>query len=207
MDVQLVDNAVTLAPVGAPYTRLVDDIAALPGLEAVNIRAAGKIAPKETGGLNIEGLAAAPDGTLLIGFRNPIVDGRALLIPLDNPDEVIAGNPAVLGAPIWLALGGRGVRGIEYAPALGSYLIIAGPAGIGGDFQLYRWSGLPAEDAAPIDGVALAGLQPEGMAIYPGSRTRLQVFSDDGTREIAGKTCKDAPAVSRRFRTVRVDLD
>jgi hypothetical protein len=33
------------------------------------------------GGLNIEGLAATPDGQLLIGFRNPLSEGKALLLP------------------------------------------------------------------------------------------------------------------------------
>ena len=35
-------------------------------------------AAEAEGGFNIEGLAAAPDGSLLIGLRNPIPQGRAL---------------------------------------------------------------------------------------------------------------------------------
>lgn len=206
-DVKVVGDVVTLVPVGEPYTGLVHDFARLPGLEGADIHAAAKIAPKEAGGLSIEGLGAGPDGTLLIGFRNPIVGGKALLVPLQNPDDVINGNKAVLGAPVWLSLDGRGVRSIEYAPALGSYLLVAGAAGNGGQFGLYQWSGAPAADATLMAGADLDGLQPEGLAIYPGGGRRVQVFSDDGTRPLAGDVCKDLPAASRRFRTRWVDLD
>jgi hypothetical protein len=204
--VKVTGDAVTLTPVGVPYQNLVRDLARLPALKADNLAAAAKIAPKQAGGLNIEGLSATPGGALLIGFRNPIPNGKALLIPLENPDEVIAGKAAKLGSPIRLSLGGRGVRSMEYAPALGRYLIVAGTAGEGGEFQLYQWSGVAFEDALPVGGVDFSGLQPEGMIVYPGDKMRVQVFSDDGTRKIGAKICKDSAIGNRRFRTIWVDL-
>jgi hypothetical protein len=204
--VKMAGTSVTLVPVGMPYENLVRDMARLPELKDENLAEAAKIAPKQPGGLNFEGLSATPGGALLIGLRNPIPNGKALLIPLKNPDEVIAGKAAKLGSPIRLSLGGRGVRSIEYAPALGRYLIIAGTAGEGGVFRLYQWSGVPGEDAVPVDGVDFSGLQPEGMIVYPGDKVRVQVFSDDGTRKIGGKICKDAAIGEMHFRTIWVKL-
>jgi hypothetical protein len=202
--VRVAGDSVTLTPVGAPYENLVRDIARLPALKDDNLAAAAKIAPKQAGGLNIEGLSATPRGALLIGLRNPVPNGKALLIPLENPDEVIAGKAAILGSPIRLSLGGRGVRSMEYAPVLGRYLIVAGTAGEGGKFQLYQWSGVPAEDALPVGGVDFSGLQPEGMIVYPGDKVQVQIFSDDGTKMIGGKICKDSAVGNRRFRTIWV---
>jgi hypothetical protein len=205
-DVKVAGDAVTLAPVGVPYENLVRDMARLPALKDENLTAAAKIAPKQPGGLNIEGLSAMPGGALLIGLRNPVPNGKALLIPLENPNEVIAGKAAKLGSPIRLSLGGRGVRSIEYAPALGRYLIVAGTAGEGGEFRLYQWSGVPGEDAAPVASADFNGLQPEGMIVYPADKMRVQVFSDDGTRKTGGKICKDAAIGERRFRAIWVKL-
>ncbi len=200
------DGSVNLVPEGVPYDKLVNDITNLPDLKNENIGKAAKIAPKQPGGLNIEGLSATPGGALLIGLRNPVPDGKALLIPLENPLDVIAGKSAILGSPIRLALGGRGVRSIEYVPALNSYLIIAGLPGVGGKFELYRWSGSPSEEAKLVRGVKFDGFQPEGMIVYPGDESKAQIFSDDGTKKFAGKFCKKLPVAKRHFRSVWVEL-
>src|SRR5436190_1450267 len=71
---------------------------------------AAKKAPKEEGGLNIESLCAVGE-TLYIGFRNPIPNGKALIVPLVNPSAVVdEGKPAQLGKPILIDLGGLGLR-------------------------------------------------------------------------------------------------
>jgi hypothetical protein len=60
---------------------------------------------------NISPLAATPDEKLLIGFRNPIPGGRALLLPLQNPIEVVREwKPVQFGTPIELDLKGLGIR-------------------------------------------------------------------------------------------------
>ena len=200
------DGESQLAVVGKPYRDLVRDMARHPSLKPFDLGKAAEIAPKEPGGLNIEGLAATPDGHLLIGLRGPVPDGKALLIPVDNPSQVVAGKPALLGEPIWLALGGRGVRSIEYVPALSAYLIVAGLPGVGGPFELYRWSGMPTEAPVAMPGVDMDGLQPEAMIAWPGSPVRLQIFSDDGTRRIDGKMCKEQTPEKQRFRTIEVTL-
>lgn len=196
----------SLSGVGQPYVNLLTDLAKFPALRPVKMKKAAKIAPKEIGGLNIEGLSAMHDGGVLIGFRNPIPGGQALLIPLHKPQALITGQKAILGNPIYLDLGGRGVRSIEYSARLGKYLIIAGDAGAGGKFALYAWSGSPSETPQLINDTAFKGLQPEGMIIYDEPQPRVLIFSDDGTRLIDGKMCKETAPEKRLFRTLWLDL-
>ena len=143
---------------------------------------------------------------MLIGLRGPIPDGKALLIPLNNPQEVVAGKSARLGAPILLALGGRGVRSIDYVPAMRQYIIMAGAAGVSGEFQLYRWTGVADDNPVAVNGTSFSGLQPEAMSAYSGPEVRILVFSDDGTREKRARKCKDLPVGQRRFRTLWLTL-
>jgi hypothetical protein len=87
-----------LRPVGRAYAGLLNDLARDPRYQAFDLASAARRMPKAVDALNIEGLAATPEGHLLIGFRNPIPHGRALLAPLLNPAEVIdAGKPARFG--------------------------------------------------------------------------------------------------------------
>src|SRR6185295_10833034 len=101
---------------------------------------AAKLAPEAPGGLNIEGLAATPDGKLLIGFRNPLPKDGALIVVMENPNDVLENKPTKFGAPIFVkGLNGNGIRSIEQIG--GSYLIVAGPPADKGSFALHRWSG------------------------------------------------------------------
>jgi hypothetical protein len=195
---------VTIVPIGRPYKDLLKDLTTSPWLKDYKLGDAAKKPPEQEGGLNIEGLCATPQGTLLIAFRNPTPDGKALLIPIENPKQVVNGKAAKLGKPISLSLGGLGIRSIEYFEAKGKYLIIAGPHGDKGDFQFYQWSGSPSEEAGPIEGVNFSGLHPEALIIYPEEKTKIQVLSDDGTEQINGKDCKDEEVEPGRkyFRSV-----
>ena len=140
-------NPPTLRAVGAPYVHLLDDLTTADTLKAFGLEAASQRAAEAPDGLNIEGLAAMPDHRLLIGFRNPIPGGRALIVPLENPDEVVmSGAHARFGAATQLDLGGRGIRSIERVGDF--YLIVAGPPADAGTFALYRWSGKAGEAAA-----------------------------------------------------------
>ena len=111
--------------IGRSCTHLLEDMLADKRLRKFDLKAAAKIPPKEKGGLNIEGLAATPDGKLLIGFRNPIVKKRALLLPLMNPFAVLQGDAAVFGEAFELDLDGLGVRSIDYWPGRDLYVIAA----------------------------------------------------------------------------------
>ena len=190
-----------LKPVGQPYFKLLRDMEASDALKSYKLGDAARLAAKADGGLNIEGLAATPAGGLLIGLRNPLVHQRALVIPLQNPGEVVNGVGGRFGTPIELDLGGRGIRSFELVGA--SYLIVAGPPADNGDFALYRWSGQPGDAAVPLAGIDLKDLRPE--ALFPIPRTgRVQLLSDDGGVKIAGVPCKKLPGARQRFRSLSV---
>ncbi|MEO6277065.1 DUF3616 domain-containing protein [Roseateles sp.] len=188
----------TVEPVGKPYTALLADLLAAPALAPLKLADAAGRAAEAEGGLNIEGLAAAADGSLLIGLRNPIPLGKAVVVPLLNPAELVDGKgPARFGAVIRLDLGGRGVRSIERVGA--GYLIAAGPAADTGTFALFRWSGKAAEAPSPVQ-LDLNALRPEALFAWPDGHVTL--LSDDGGVMVGKKACKDADKAKRSFRTL-----
>jgi hypothetical protein len=197
---------VELKTVGQPYTRLLDDLLREPRLAPFNLLGASRRAPKEAGGLSIEGLCTTTNGELLIGFRNPIPGHRAVLVPLKNPADLIAGGRAQFGDPILLDLGGLGVRDMLWAHD--RCLIIAGPFDGKGHFHLYEWDGRTAEPRR-IPETHFRDLNPEALLAYPGAPTNeFQLLSDDGTRRVAGEECKKIKDPARqRFRSYWVRLE
>jgi len=196
----LAGEKVLVEPEGRPYRQLLADLLSAPDLARYNLSAASKLAPEE-GGLNIEGLCSAPQGHLWIGFRSPLAQQRALLVPLLNPAGVTIGERAQLGKPRELDLGGLGIRDLGLAD--GQYLIVGGPAASKGKTRLFLWDG---GQGAPrrFDHARLKGLHPECVIFYPGTGLReAQVLSDDGGRNIDGCPCSELtdPAL-RRFRSV-----
>jgi len=198
-DVVVGRDQVQLVLAGRPYTHLLLDFALDARLRRFELIPASRVAPKAHGGLNIEGLTTMPDGALLMGFRNPVPGGKALLLPLLNPGGLIAGESARLGDAIELDLGGLGVRSIGFEN--NRYLIIAGPTGGKGEFRLYEW---PGPGAAPkvIAGVNFAGVNPEGLTFEaPDGRREYFVLSDDGTLKVGTEDCKRLKDPGqRRFR-------
>lgn len=192
-------GTVRMIPVGKPCATLLDELVREPKLARFNLAAASQRAPKEPGALNIEGLTSTPDGQLLIGFRNPIPQGRSLLVPLLNAGEVIQGGRAKFGEPIQLDLGGYGIRSIGRDKD--KYLIIAGSHDSDGESRAYTWDG---GSSAPVHmaGVRFPGLNPEGLAYSTADgRTEFFILSDDGTLKIGGEDCKRIKNPSfRQFR-------
>ncbi len=197
---ELVAGAIpAVRPVAKPYSRLVQDLASDAKLAKYGLAEATARPPKIKGALNIEGLADGGDGRLLIGFRNPLPGDKPLIVPLDNPGEMIQGGTARLGNPIELDLGGRGVRSIERVGD--AYLIVAGPYDAAGEFSLYRWSGKETDAAVPIEAPILNGLFPE--ALFAVVETgEVQILSDDGKAKVGARDCKDAPRAQQSFRSV-----
>ena len=196
----------TLEPVGQPYTTLIEELSADPRYARFNLEAASRRPAKAKGGLSIEGLAATPSGALLIGFRNPLPEGKALLVPLTNPNAVLSGEKAVFGDPVLLDLGGLGVRSLERVN--GNLLIVAGPAegskGKSSGSALYRWSGQfesPAVRLRRFDAVSGGAFNPEALLVDGDS---LVVLSDDGKLERDGQACQDLPLAKQGFRELRI---
>lgn len=199
---EIVAGAVpSVQAVGKPYSSLIEDLSKDPRLSKYGLAEAATKPPKTKGALNIEGLADTADGKLLIGFRNPLPGDKALVVPIENPQEVITGALAKLGEPVEIKLGGRGIRSFERVGA--SYLIVAGPIDGNGGFDLYRWSGDAKDDPTIVANAGLSGLNPEALFAIPGT-AEVQILSDDGTVDVSGKECKDAQRASQSFRSVTV---
>jgi hypothetical protein len=148
--------------------------------------------PKDTIGFNIEGIAFAPDSTTLyIGFRAPIVPisnrTKALIAPVQNfetwfNDGHPLGDP-LIGAPIELNLGGRGIRDFIHLND-GSYVIIAGNSDEILNAALYTWSGKPTDEPVLVNTMDVYALKIEsGLEIDSSGQFtgKLQVISDNGS--------------------------
>lgn len=191
-------NGVSLRPVGRPCQTLLAALATAPQLERFHLGEAAERAPETESGLNLEGLSAMPDGGLLLGFRGPVPDGKALLVPLLNPNGTVNGEFPKLGEPILLDLGGLAIRDLAWSGR--EYFLIAGSSGHGGSSQLWRWAG---GSAAPerVEHAKFHHLNPEGIAIFgPPEKPRLLIVSDDGNRNDSAFHLFTAPT----FRSVWV---
>jgi hypothetical protein len=125
---------------------------------------------------------------LLIGFRSPLRDGRALIASVENLSAVFESDEVPIIAPLLeeLDLGGHGIRGLSYIPALGAYLVIGGPASREpADFDLWCWSGQPGAPAQRMAVPGLRGLEKaEGVSpAVVGGMERIVIVSDDGNRD------------------------
>ncbi|MBD3886285.1 DUF3616 domain-containing protein [Phormidium tenue FACHB-886] len=205
-------EGMTFEQEGRSYTQLVlKDMLNDKRLQKFELEAAEKLPPKE-GGLNIEGLTATPNKELLIGFRSPIPQGKALLLPLKNPANLVneEGTSAIFGEPITLDLQGLGIRSIEYWESKNQYIIVAGASDSSDEFALYQWSGLDANPQL-IEEIALPeGFRPEGVLFYPNRDNQLQLLSDDGllkrNGDIACKELKDENHSEKYFRSLWVEI-
>jgi hypothetical protein len=199
------NGSVHLKPVGSFYSKLLNDLGRDPRLRPFGLTQASRHAPKEEGALNIEGLAATPQGHLIIGFRNPLPYGKALLVPLLNPDALITGGAPQPGNPMVLDLGGLGIRSIELWRD--RYLIVAGSHDGAPGSRLFEWMG-GAHKPRPLDTPALGSLNPEALTVYQQDDSdHLLLMSDDGTLRIRGEECKRLKDEAlQRFRVVSFPL-
>ena len=188
-----------LQPMMRSTTDLIEHLLASPELSQLpleeatrlDLEKAPNLAPKIEG-LNIESLSASEDGSLLIGLRNPLVDGLAILIPLFNPLDFLSGERPQFGAPHFLDLNGQGIR--DMIPKDEGFLLIAGNIGSArGASNLYFWDGENSLEALR----SLPG-EPEALVQFPGDE-RLFVLSDDGSKIINGEECKDLEPSEQGF--------
>jgi len=132
--------------------------------------------------LNIEGLAWDPDGgRLLLGFRAPVVGGRALIVPVRLADAA-AGFAAVnlrADSTIHLDLGGAGIRAIEHDAEANAFLVVTGASldTENRDFHVLEWDG--RSDSTRVLSTWPRRLKPEGIARMMVEGRSLQVIVFD----------------------------
>lgn len=178
-------SSATMELQGVVQRSLLEQLASAPVLLPFELAKAAEKPPQEPGGLNIEGMTATPEGELLIGFRNPIPQGRALIARMLNPLEVSAGEPAKFGEPILLDLDGRGIRSLSWWH--GEFLILAGSYAFERASKLYRWDGKSTQATeVPLD---FADMNPEAF-FTPEDREEAMILSDDGHKLIEQQRCK-----------------
>lgn len=196
-DITATSSGLSISPAGIACETLLEQMIADPRLSTLGLRQGARLAPKAKGGLNIEGLASTPEGHLLIAFRNPVPEGKALLVPLINPSAVITGARAQFGRPLFLDLGGLGIRDI--ARHEDTYVIIAGPYNGKGKFHIYCWEG-HGSSPAEIPTSHIDKFNPEAVVLYPGlGVSAMQILSDDGTQRSGDQRCKDIKDPSKRI--------
>ncbi|MCJ7777931.1 MAG: DUF3616 domain-containing protein [Sedimentisphaerales bacterium] len=191
--VNVQNQNITINPVGTPCRTLIHSL-----LKAENMRHLGldqatrfdskkltkqqlkNLAPKENG-LNIEALCASADGnTFYIGFRNPRLNSKAIVVPLNNPRQVIEKQqPPIFADPLLWDLKGFGIRSMEYSRFHKAYFIIAGPHNDEpAEFALYRWSGRKDESPLLVR-LINSDFNPEALVAFKSS-DKLLLLSDDG---------------------------
>ena len=178
------NGKLALTVTGAPYGSLVADL----GKRWPSLELDPKLPPKE-GGLSIEGLSnTSKAGELLIGFRSPLIDEKALIVRLSNATGVLdSGETPRFGEPLLLDLAGRGIRSLEFWPERQRFVILAGPAGGKGDFRLYWWTGTAAAQPEKIKAVRFSrmklGKRVSPEAVFAEARSGfLYVVFDEGRR-------------------------
>jgi hypothetical protein len=188
---------VDLKAAGDVYTDLLKKVLASHSSIAGPLAAAEKL-PHQKGGIDIEGMAATPQGSLLIGFRSPLIGGKALLLELLNPAELVEkGLLPRFAEPVLIDLGGLGIRDLASRPEPGAYYVIAGQPGAGNEYKLFVWR--PSDNIArPAPFQLPEGGDWEGIALDGRSSGRVIVASDDG--EAGSPKCKDSARTERTFR-------
>jgi len=199
-------DLVVVKQFGISYTGLITDLLQCHWFrhltsERLDPAVIADLSPKVYGAVNIEGLTSWQNG-LLIGFRNPIPDNKALLVPLLNAtDVVLNGAHAQYGDPIYFDLNGRGIRSIDYWPARNLYIVASGSFDGVKDCEFFTWSGNRADPPQLINLGSLGDLNPEAVVTYDGNAKSFFVLSDDGGDKISSnKKCKDLPEGQQKFR-------
>lgn len=196
-------NGIELKAVGKVYRGLLGNLLMDARFNKYGLHAASMLPPKEKGGLNIEGMVARGDGALLIGFRNPVPAGKALVLPLLNPADVIEGLPPKFEPMIELDLGGRGVR--DLANAGDKFLVIAGARDGRNEFALFHWD---AKTNSPSQMESQLGiLNPEAIFRFAEDPAGVyQILSDDGALKVGDKDCKKLKEPFRKFRAAQLTV-
>ena len=134
----------------ATITTLRDDLANSKALSAAIKKQTNQEPNFDT--LNIEGLTYHPKThELMLGLRAPMASESAIIVSITNPDAVFDKKAAPeFAAPIFLNLGGGGIRSLHFSSALNKFVIANEVTNDKGKdrSKIWTWSGNPKD--API---------------------------------------------------------
>lgn len=192
------------------YGNLLQDLATSDILSEFDFARASEFPAEHPLGLNIEGLASN-GSTLWIGLRGPLFDGKAMIISISNPLQMIfEGSPAEITGYELLDLDGRGIRDMVYDPTTSTIVLIAGRVDNGTDFSIYRWH---PEQWLTLETNLTENLTPEGIWIKHSDNTGTNikkqtadmfVLSDDGNWFNDSRTCRSRNSADRSFRVNKI---
>jgi len=120
--------------------------AAMAGIDTRLASAANVRKVDQENGFNVEGLSFDSTGDkLYLGLRGPVIDGKGVVIVMENPIAAFEnGEPPVFASqPIFLDLDKGGIRALAYDPRLKGFLILSRQQKRGKKFKLWLWSGEP----------------------------------------------------------------
>jgi len=151
-------------------------------------KAASNKDTKKGDGFGVEGLAFDPQGKILwLGFREPIIDGKAVLVGILNPADAFEHNKKFIftSTPLLLDFKGGGIRDIVYDRVLNGYLIATQREGKRKNklFKLWFWNGSPD---IPPKRVRISGVndleRTEGIVpLTIDGKAKLLLLSDSGS--------------------------
>lgn len=123
---------------------------------------------------------------LMLGFREPLIDGKSMIVTLENPFAIFerGEQPKFSTEVRLLDLKGGGIRSLDYDPKLGGYLMTnESDKGLGKKkSQLWLWSGKADAEPQPIKLPDMINLKNvESIApVSVNGESRLLLLSDDG---------------------------
>lgn len=136
--------------------------------------------------INIEGLTYNRDtGGLMIGFRQPVIDGLSLVVTIANPDEVFGdGVEPQFEDVALLPLDGGGIRSMNFDPVIDAFMLVNEVEDESGRQmpRLWAWSGVPTDRAFELQLPGMVNLDNvESIdSVEVNGQSRLLISSDDG---------------------------
>lgn len=113
--------------------------------------------------LDIEGLAFDnTTGNLMLGLRTPLAGNRSVIIPIENLEAMFSQKAAPqFGTPIFLDLGGGGIRSLYFDAVLSQFVIANEITNAAGDnkAQIWTWSGNIKDKPVKLDAPELNALK------------------------------------------------
>lgn len=201
VEIKVTGASYEITPMGKPFDRLIEALDAHPQYAKFGLLKAAERGSNAEGALSIESICTSSRGELLIGFRNPVPAGKALIAVVRNPRGMMTGDKPEFGPPMQLDLEGLGLR--DMTPWNGGYLLI------GGDFRdrdeegarssrLFFWD-RTAHAPEPLNVTFPQDFNPEALVLFAsGDSERVLVCSDDG-----GFGCSDDGTVCKKLKKNR----